>query len=108
MGQLKSQIARIDTEDKEKTPVLCKKFEEGLYYGLKGDNVRCLQQFLRTQEGIYPEGLVTGNFFTLTVNAVARFQEKYSDEILTPLELTQGTGYVGSSTRDKLNELLGF
>ena len=107
LGELRAQITKIDLGEKE-TPVLCQKFEENLYYGLKNDNVRCLQQFLRTQEGVYPEGLVTGNFFTLTSNAVIRFQEKYSNEILTPLGLEKGTGFVGSSTRDKLNELLGF
>ena len=107
LSQLKAQITKIDLEDKE-TPVLCKKFEENLYFGLRGDNIRCLQQLLRTQEGIYPEGLATGNFFTLTSNAVIRFQEKYSDEILAPLGLNKGTGFVGSSTRDKLNKLLGL
>jgi len=107
LTRLKAQITKIDLEEEE-IPVLCQKFEQNLYFGLKGDNIRCLQQFLRTQEGIYPEGLVTGNFFTLTSNAVIRFQEKYSDEILAPLGLERGTGFVGSSTRDKLNELLGF
>ena len=55
---------------------------------------------------IYPEGIITGNFFTLTQQAVIRFQEKYASEILTPLGLASGTGYVGSSTRAKINELL--
>ncbi len=107
LGQLNDQIAKIDREDRE-IPVLCQEFKENLYYGLKGDSVSCLQQFLRTQEGVYPEGLVTGNFFTLTTNAVIRFQEKYFNEILAPLDLERGTGFVGSSTRSKLNELLGF
>ena len=107
LGQLNDQIAKIDREEKE-IPVLCQEFKENLYYGLKGDSVSCLQQFLRTQESVYPEGLVTGNFFTLTINAVIRFQEKYFSEILAPLDLERGTGFVGSSTRSKLNELLGF
>jgi len=107
LGQLNDQIAKIDREERE-IPVLCQEFKENLYYGLKGDSVSCLQQFLRTQEGVYPEGLVTGNFFTLTINAVIRFQEKYFSEILAPLDLERGTGFVGSSTRSKLNELLGF
>ena len=108
LRELNAQVTKISVEEEEK-PILCQGFEENLYYGLKNnDNVRCLQQFLRTQGGIYPEGLVTGNFFTLTSNAVIRFQEKYSSEILAPLNLERGTGFVGSSTKAKLNELLGF
>ena len=107
LGQLNDQVVTIEREEKEK-PIMCGKFKENLYFGLKGDGVRCLQQFLRTQEGIYPEGLVTGNFFTLTSKAVIKFQEKYANDILAPLGLKKGTGFVGSSTRDKLNELLGF
>jgi len=71
--------------------------------------VRCLQEFLKSQgQSIYPEGLITGNFFSLTKQAVIRFQEKYADEILAPLGLRQGTGFVGPSTRQKINQLLGF
>jgi hypothetical protein len=39
--------------------------------------------------------------------SVTSFQEKYKDEILTPNGLTHGTGYVGVSTRKKLNQLYG-
>ena len=68
--------------------------------------VRCLQQFLKNQgPEIYPEGLVTGNFLSLTKTAVIKFQQKYADDILVPWGLTSGTGYVGSTTRTKLNSL---
>src|ERR1035437_6480989 len=39
--------------------------------------------------------------------AVTGFQEKYASEILTPNGLQHGTGYVGASTRMKLNSLYG-
>jgi hypothetical protein len=85
------------------------KFENNLYFGMRGNEVKKLQQFLSEQgEEIYPEKLVTGNFLSLTRQAVIRFQEKYADEILTPLGLTEGTGYFGPSTRKKINELLGY
>ncbi len=70
--------------------------------------VRCLQEFLKTQgPEIYPESLITGNFLSLTQQAVIRFQEKYATEILSPLGLNNGTGYVGAATRNEIDELLG-
>jgi len=86
----------------------CSRLGSDLYYGMKDNaEVRCLQQFLKDQGAdIYPEGLVTGNFSNLTLQAVIRFQEKYVTEILTPIELEKGTGYVGSMTRSKINQLL--
>lgn len=78
-----------------------------LEYGQKGDDVGYLQVFLKVQGlEIYPEGLVTGYFGPLTQAAVIRFQEKYRDDILAPWEITEGTGFVGKTTRVKLNELL--
>ena len=86
----------------------CKTIDQNLYFGMRDNNqVKCLQEFLKNQgSDIYPEGIITGNFFTLTQQAVIRFQEKYASEILTPLGLASGTGYVGSSTRAKINTLL--
>ena len=52
-------------------------------------------------QDVYPEGLVTGNFLSLTKAAIIRFQEKYASEILVPLGLNNGTGYVGAKTRGK-------
>ncbi len=108
LRELNDQIAVLDRAEGEEI-VFCRSFDENLYFGLTDhDGVRCLQQFLRTQEDIYPEGLVTGNFYTLTLNAVIRFQERHAHDILAPLGLEWGTGFVGSSTRDKLNEFLGL
>ncbi|MBZ1356612.1 MAG: peptidoglycan-binding protein [Candidatus Nealsonbacteria bacterium] len=78
-----------------------------LFVGVSNpDQVRCLQQILRDQgPGVYPEGLVTGRFLSLTRMAVIRFQEKYASEVLTPLGLTSGTGFVGQKTREKMNQL---
>ena len=74
------------------------------------NDVKCLQEFLKNQGAdIYLEGLVTGNFGVLTKNAVIKFQEKYMLEILSPLGLSQGTGYAGKSTRAKINQMIsGF
>ncbi len=78
-----------------------------LYFGITdSDSVRCLQLFLSKMPDVYPEGYVTGNFLSLTEKAVIRFQEKYAEEILKPLNLTQGTGYVGVRTIQKINDLI--
>lgn len=88
----------------------CGPFEKDLYYGMiSSREVRCLQEFLKSQgPEIYPEGLVTGNFLSFTQKAVIRFQEKYKEEILRPINLEKGTGYVGPLTRAKINSLLGY
>jgi len=88
--------------------VSCREIIQNLYFGMKDNfQVRCLQEFLKSQGGeIYPEGFVNGNFYALTQKAVIRFQEKYASEILVPVGESIGTGYVGPSTRAKINRLL--
>jgi peptidoglycan hydrolase-like protein with peptidoglycan-binding domain len=116
INQLKAEIARLGEQKKTISNNFqrggdggsCKELKNNLYFGLIGDpEVRCLQEFLRKQGAdIYPSGLITGNFFDLTRDAVIRFQEKYALEILKPLALERGTGFVGTLTRAKINQLL--
>ena len=51
-------------------------FTKTLVRGTKGDEVKQLQEFLKTMPEVYPEGLITGYFGPLTEAAVKRFQEK--------------------------------
>jgi len=91
--------------------ISCTKISNNLKYGMRSPEVKCLQEFLKAQgPEIYPEGLVTGYFGPLTLAAVKRFQQKYWQEILAPWGLTkeQPTGFVGPTTRSKINQLLSF
>ncbi len=81
------------------------KFTVGLAYGDSGEGVRQLQIFLKAQgPEIYPEGLITGYFGSLTQKAVQRFQEKYG----IAKAGDPGYGYVGPMTRAKINALQGL
>ena len=112
INQLQQLLVQLQSQFNELTKGntynnACYNFQENLFYGLRNnEEVRYLQQFLKDQgSDIYPEGLVTGNFLSLTKAAVVRFQQKYKEEILTPLGLTKGTGYVGIMTIKKINQL---
>lgn len=83
--------------------VWCHTFNVNLKIGNTGSEVTALQTAL-SKEGLYNRG-VTGTFDEYTASAVVAFQEKYVSEILTPLGLTHGTGFVGSATRTKLNQI---
>jgi len=80
-------------------------FTENLVRGARGKEVEELQYLLSLFPDVYPEGLVTGYFDSLTEEAVKKFQEKHAEEILGPQGLSEGTGFVGPATRAKLNEL---
>ena len=109
VAELQKEVVRLQTlllaAREERT---CSEFIQDLFVGTGSANdVTCLQQALKNEgPEVYPEGLVTGNFLALTEQAVIRFQEKYADEVLAPIGLTRGTGYVGRLTRDKLNALI--
>ena len=66
---------------------------ENLSEGMSGEDVSELQRVLARDREVYPEGLVTGYFGTLTKEAVARWQQKNS---LSP------TGVVNRETLQKL------
>jgi len=83
----------------------CHDFLFDLKYGQKGEEVKALQIALE-KEGLFKNSF-TGYFGPYTLKAVKIFQEKYKKEILSPWGLERGTGFLGLSTRTKLNELYG-
>lgn len=77
------------------------KIQETLVYGQTNDQVRYLQSLLKGDKAIYPEGIVSGLFGPLTLEAVQRFQLKYG---VVQSTRDQGYGVVGPATRAKLLE----
>ena len=69
-------------------------FERDLFFGMRNnEEVKHLQEFLR-DKGFYTEP-ITGNFFSLTKQALMNFQKKE--------EIIPAQGYFGIKTREKVN-----
>ncbi|HNY36122.1 MAG TPA: ABC transporter substrate-binding protein [Candidatus Pacearchaeota archaeon] len=81
------------------------KFSQTLQIGSNNAEVKKLQECLASDSEIYPSGTISGKFGQETKTAVIKFQEKYKDDILTPNNLTEGTGKVAGATIKKLNEV---
>ncbi len=82
----------------------CYTFNNNLMIGSTGTDVTELQTMLQKNgESVN----VNGTFDDQTAAAVTGFQEKYQSAILAPYGLTNGTGYVGPSTRAQLNAIYG-
>ena len=75
-----------------------------------GNDVKLLQVYLNnhgfiiSQTGAGSKGNETTTYGQKTVQAVKKFQEAHASELLTPYNLTQGTGYFGTATRKWVNE----
>jgi peptidoglycan hydrolase-like protein with peptidoglycan-binding domain len=89
-------------------------FSRNLSEGDSGEDVKILQMALNKDErtkiadfGPGAPGFETEYFGGRTATAVSRFQELYSEDILVPVGLSQGNGFVGPSTREKLQKLYG-
>ncbi len=98
-------ISEEGFREKKKTEEPSFTFKGDLSVGSRNSEVTELQKCLARYPEIYPEGTVSGYFGSSTREAVIRFQEKYSDDVLSPFGLTQGTGSVRGKTREKLNEV---
>lgn len=89
-------------------------FQADLKKGDKSLDIIELQKILNmatdtrvTFSGLGSYGNETDYFGGLTQASVIRFQNKYKNEILDPVGLTVGNGFVGWFTRNKLNSLIG-
>ena len=82
------------------------KWIRNLAIEMRGDDVKALQEIL-IKEGVWerPDIEATNYFGPITKAALIKFQEKYSLEILKPLGLIKGTGFVGPSTRAYLEKI---
>ncbi|MDP1688774.1 MAG: hypothetical protein Q8L47_01425 [bacterium] len=108
MAQVRQLQAQLLAQQGGGTAPWCFTFNKNLGVGAKGDEMSALETVL-SREGYSVEH--SSNFASeyneRIASAVTGFQEKYKSEILTPNGLKNGTGYVGPSTRKKLNQLYG-
>src|ERR1035437_7745518 len=88
-------------------------FTKDLSYGMTDPDVIRLQQMLNTNlatqvaaSGAGSPGNETSYFGPLTQAVVVKFQQLYANQVLTPLGLTSGTGYVGTMTITMLNSII--
>ncbi len=106
--QLQSQLSQLQSGGGATTSIVvpCASFNTNLKLGSTGTDVSSLQTTLEAEGfGISQQEQNQKSFGQSTASAVNNFQEKYKGEILTPLGLNNGTGFVGVATRTKLNKL---
>lgn len=105
--QLQSQLSQLQSGGGMATSTIpCVFFNTNLKLGSTGTDVSSLQTTLEAEGfGISQQEQNQKSFGQSTASAVNNFQEKYKGEILTPLGLNNGTGFVGAATRTKLNKL---
>jgi len=120
LDALLAQLDNLDGGDAEEStggacPVACAgvSFSSNLSLGANSSDVKCLQAMLNRDEETQvasssygSPGNETTYYGNLTKAAVVKFQEKYSEDCLASWGLTVGTGFFGSTSRAKMNDLL--
>ena len=102
--ELYAQIKQLQAQLTSGSSGFCYSFNNNVSIGQTGGDVTNLQTALRKDgESVG----VSGSFDEQTASAVSAFQEKYRSDVLAPVGLPAGTGYVGTRTRMKLNSLFG-
>jgi len=110
---LKSDVVMTDNLQKSIDLSVTGSFTKYLRYQQTNDDIKRLQIFLNSDPdtriantGAGSPGKETNYFGLLTREAVIRFQEKYAKDVLVPWGFKKGTGYVGRTTLNKINELV--
>ena len=113
LATLQTQLAGLEDGGTPTTVCAIASFTRNLKQGMSGDDAKCLQIVLNlsadtkvADSGVGSPGSETSYFGPLTKAAVIKFQEKYASDTLAPWGLTSGTGFVGSTTRAKLDTFL--
>jgi plastocyanin len=107
-GSVRAQETRSPSATNALARVAVRHFTAGdmLRPNVSNTAVRRLQEFLARSPDLYPEGLVTGYYGTLTRRAVERFQKKHGI-VSTGDPVSTGFGAVGPRTRTAINALIG-
>lgn len=94
---LDSLLKKIRETPKPSRPEWCYNFEKNMGVGDRGEQVKALRKAIGDDDqdnDLFDEKLAS---------KIVQFQEKNKDEILKPLGLSRGSGYLGASTRKWLN-----
>ncbi|MBI2120387.1 MAG: hypothetical protein HYT94_02055 [Parcubacteria group bacterium] len=109
---LQSQLSTMQGTGGTTTGGTSYTFATNLKMGMTSSDVMNLQKVLNMNSatqvaatGAGSPGMESSYFGAKTKAAVIKFQELHAAEILTPVGLTSGTGFVGASTRALLNTL---
>lgn len=112
IAQLQAQLTALQGGSTSGSTGVMYSFTRNLQVGSTGEDVRMLQKALNASAdtrvastGAGSPGAETTYFGPATKAAVIKFQNKYASEVLTPSGLSSGTGFVGPSTRAKLNSM---
>ncbi len=114
LAQITTLQSQLGTSGSTTTTGTGYTFTKNLKQGMTDMEVMNLQKVLNmsadtqvSASGVGSAGQETSYFGGLTKAAVIKFQNKYASEVLTPVGLTSGTGFVGAATRAKLNAMGG-
>jgi len=102
-GQEQSEEEKEVKMPPEKEGEWCYNFTTNMSQGQSGTRIKNLHLALENEEILESSD---GEYFgSKTREAVIVFQERYASEVLSPWNLIKGTGFVGPTTRAKLNQL---
>ena len=91
------KTAKFEVKEVKKEVRTTVKFLRQLRRGMSGEDITTLQEVLASDPEVYPEGIITGFFGSLTEKALKKFQKKHGIE---------QAGEVGPQTRVRLHALL--